>query len=153
MLTQQDRDEIADFITKYTFAWDSADADAFADLFVDDATCLFYLNGEVGPSTELHGKERMRKAAVDRAGFFKKIGLTTKHFMPNSVIDLIDAVKAQVTTQALITWQMPATDPIPRPVQAGYYESIVVKTPDGWKFERREVRLNGVFNVKEVYGR
>ena len=152
MLTQQDREEIVDLITTYSFAWDAADADAFADLFVDDATCLFYLNGEISPSTELHGKERMGKAAVERAGFFKKIGLTTKHFMPNSVIEEIDAAKAQVKTQALITWQMLATDPVPRPVQAGYYDSIVSKTSDGWKFERREVRLNGVFSVKEVYG-
>lgn len=153
MLTQQDRNEILDLIAQYSFAWDAADADGFASLFVDDATCVFYLNGEANPSSELHGKERMRRAAVERAGYFKKIGLTTKHFMPNTVISEVDAVTVQVRTQALITWQMPATDPVPRPVQAGYYDSVVAKTPQGWKFERREVRLNGVFNVKQVYER
>ncbi|MFT7651474.1 MAG: ketosteroid isomerase-like protein [Limisphaerales bacterium] len=153
MLSENDRAKISDLITLYSFAWDAADADGFADLFIDDAVCVFYLNGAAEPASELRGKESMRKAAIERAGYFKKIGLVTKHFMPNSVITGVDEVTAHVKTQALITWQMLAKEAAPQPVQAGYYESVVTKSPEGWKFVSREVRLNGVFNVKEVYER
>jgi len=151
MLSQQDRAEISDLITLYGFTWDAADADSFGDLFADEAVCAFYLNGAAEPASELHGREAMRKAAIDRAGYFKEIGLITKHFMPNSVITEIDDMTVHVNTQALITWQMLTKKPAPQPVQAGYYESVVAKTPQGWKFTRRDVRLNGVFNVKDVY--
>lgn len=151
-LSQQDHIEIQHLITNYSFAWDSADAEAFAELFTDDAVCKFYLNGASEPASELHGKEAMRQAAVIRAGYFKKIGLITKHFMPNTVITPIDAGTAKVLTHALITWQMLSKDLVPHPVQAGYYDSIVTHTPHGWRFQNREIHLNGIFKVKEMFG-
>jgi hypothetical protein len=89
---------------------------------------------------------------IKRAGFFKEIGLVTKHFMPNSVITPDSSNAVQVRTQAMISWQMKGVDLEPRPVQAGYYQSEVVRTPDGWKFASRDVLLNGLFKVKAVYG-
>lgn len=94
----------------------------------------------------------MKEAAVNRAGRFKKIGLITKHFMPNTLIEALDERTANTTTQALITWQLLEKDTVPRPVQAGYYQSRVSKTPEGWKFASRDVRLSGVFSVKACYG-
>lgn len=152
LLSHADRAAIHDLIARYSFTWDSADADEFAQLFTDEAECHFYLNGETEPSTVLRGRESMREAAKVRAGYFRKIGLITKHLMPNSVISEIDIETANVRTQALITWQMLAKQPLPQPVQAGYYDSMVVRTPDGWQFKRRDIRLNGVFDVKTVYG-
>ena len=147
-----DRAEIHDLIALYSFTWDSADANAFADLFTDDAQCFFYLNGATEATSILQGKQEMKKAALDRAGFFKKIGLVTKHLMPNTVITVLDSDNVNTLTQALITWQMLSKDSVPHAVQAGYYESIVSRTPDGWKYRRRDVRLNGVFSVKQVFG-
>jgi hypothetical protein len=152
LISDKDRNEIYDLMSLYSFTWDSADADGFADLFTRDAECKFYLNGATEPSSELHGKEEMRKAAITRAGYFKKIGLITKHFMPNTVITTVDINTAKTRTQALITWQMIKKDLIPHPVQAGYYDSVVTRTADGWKFQNRAVRLNGRFDVKEVFG-
>tara|TARA_Y100000385_G_C12740763_1_gene486701 strand:- start:155 stop:583 length:429 start_codon:yes stop_codon:yes gene_type:complete len=141
-----------ELVAQYSFRWDAAEAEEFSLLFTEDAECNFYLNGEADASSELRGRDSMREAANIRAGYFKKIGLITKHLMPNTVITEIDARTASLRTQALITWQMLAKQPLPQPVQAGYYDSLVVLTPDGWKFKRRDVRLNGVFQVKAVYG-
>ena len=152
LLTAADRSAILELVAEYSFRWDAAEAEEFSLLFTEDAECNFYLNGESDPSSELCGRDSMREAAKVRAGYFKKIGLITKHLMPNTVITEIDARTASLRTQALITWQMLAKQPLPQPVQAGYYDSLVVLTADGWKFKRRDVRLNGVFKVKAVYG-
>ena len=151
LLSDTDRINILELVAQYSFRWDAAEADEFAQLFTEDAMCFFYLNGASDSATQLHGRDSMRKAANVRAGYFKKIGLITKHFMPNTVITDIDADTASLRTQALITWQMLSKQALPQPVQAGYYDSLVVRTPDGWKFKRREVRLNGVFDVKSVF--
>ena len=152
LLSVADRSAILELVTEYSFRWDAAEADEFSQLFTEDTECNFYLNGESDPSTELRGRDSMREAANVRAGYFKKIGLITKHLMPNTVITEIDARTASLRTHALITWQMLAKQPLPQPVQAGYYDSLVVLTLDGWKFKRRDIRLNGVFKVKAVYG-
>jgi hypothetical protein len=152
LLSGADRSAILELVAQYSFRWDAAEAEEFAQLFTEDAECYLYLNGEPDPSTELRGQSSMREAANVRAGYFKKIGLITKHLMPNTVITEIDAQTASLRTQALITWQMLAKQALPQPVQAGYYDSLVVRTPDGWKFKRRDVRLNGVFEVKTIFG-
>ena len=61
------------------------------------------------------------------------------------------ALQAGVVTQALILWQLKGVDLLPRPVQAGYYHSVVEKVQGVWKFKRRDVYLNGVFTPAEVY--
>jgi hypothetical protein len=149
-ISGRDRAEIHELIAQYSFMWDAGDADGFASLFTNDCECLFYLNGADEPAFKLYGSEAMRKAAIDRAGYFRKIGMVTKHFMPNSVITVVDQNNVRVRTHAMITWQKPLTI-APLPVQAGYYDSKVVRTADGWKYMRREVRLNGQFKVKDVF--
>lgn len=151
-ISVEDQLQIHELIAKYSFAWDGADIEGFAALFTDAAVCRFYLNGAETPDTEISGRQALRQAVIDRAGFFKEIGMITKHFMPNSVITPVGPNAAQVRTQAMISWQMKGVDLAPRPVQAGYYHSEVVRTSDGWKFAARDVLLNGVFKVKAVYG-
>ena len=151
-MSVEDQLNIHELIAKYSFAWDSADVEGFAALFTDTAICRFYLNGAVTPTTEISGKNELRQAVIMRAGFFKDIGLVTKHFMPNSVITQISPLAAEVRTQAMISWQMTGFDLQPRPVQAGYYQSGVARTSEGWRYTSRDIYLNGVFKVKEVYG-
>jgi hypothetical protein len=151
-LSVVDQLQIHELIAKYSFAWDGADIEGFASLFTDQAVCRFFLNGAETPDTEISGRQALRQAVINRAGFFKEIGLVTKHFMPNSVITPVSSDVVQVRTQAMISWQMKGVDLEPRPVQAGYYQSEVVRTSDGWKFAARDVLLNGVFKVKAVYG-
>jgi len=151
-INSQDHQSILELITNYSFAWDTADTDGFADLFTVDSVFKFYLNGEAEPSTVLEGREAMRQAAISRAGYFKRIGLITKHFMPNTVLESVDPTTVKAKTQALITWQILDHGGIPTPVQAGYYLSVIMNTSDGWKFQQREAFLNGVFQVKQIFG-
>ncbi|MBT3735865.1 MAG: SnoaL-like domain-containing protein, partial [Gammaproteobacteria bacterium] len=37
MISSKDRNEILDLVTRYSFAWDSSDADEFAAIFTDTA--------------------------------------------------------------------------------------------------------------------
>ena len=145
-MSVEDQLSIHELIAKYSFSWDGADVEGFASLFTDTAVCRFFLNGAVTANTEIAGKNALRQAVITRAGFFRDIGLVTKHFMPNSVITSLSPASAEVRSQAMISWQMIDVDLKPRPVQAGYYQSMVTRTPLGWKFTSRDVFLNGVFS-------
>lgn len=103
-MSAEDQLSIHELIAKYSFAWDGADVEGFAALFTDTAVCRFYINGAITPSTEISGKNALRQAVITRAGFFRDIGLVTKHFMPNSVITQLSPASAEVRSQAMISW-------------------------------------------------
>lgn len=148
----EDRFLIEELVARYSFAWDNADSEAFASLFIEDAKCRFYINGASEPESTLVGKEALRGAVGVRAKYFQKIGLITKHFMPNTVVtSVVSPVAVTIRTQALITWQLKNVDLAPRTVQAGYYDSNLVKTGLDWQFASRDVFLSGKFGVKEIY--
>ena len=152
MISSEDRNEILDLVTRYSFAWDSSDADGFTAIFTDTAVMQFFVNGAQAPTTTLSGENAFRKAIAGRINRFDRIGLVTKHYMPNSIISPLDLNSAHVKTQAQITWQLLPDYPQPRPVQAGYYLSEVVRTEQGWQFSKRDVYLNGSVSIKEIYG-
>ena len=152
MISSEDRNEILDLVTRYSFAWDSSDADEFTSIFIDSAIMQFFVNGAQAPTMTLSGKNAFRKAIAGRINRFDRIGLVTKHYMPNSIISPLDLNNAHVKTHAQITWQLLPDYPQPRPVQAGYYLSKVVRTEHRWQFSKRDVYLNGSISIKEVYG-
>ena len=122
-------------MTRYSFAWDSSDADDSGNIH---RHCImqFFVNGAQAPTTTLSGENAFRKAIAGRINRFDRIGLVTKHYMPNSIISPHDLNSAHVKTQAQITWQLMPDYPQPRPVQAGYYLSEVVRTEHGWQFSK-----------------
>ena len=150
-ITLEDRANILELVAKYSFTWDAADEDGFTSLFTDDAEGNWYVNGDKKPAIAVKGLKEIRNLVPSRAATFAKKGLITKHLMPNSTIEVISATQAKVTTHAMIYWQLKGVDLLPRPVQAGYYHSVVEKVDGTWKFKRRDVYLNGVFNIGDVY--
>lgn len=150
-LNPSDRTEILDLIATYGTAWDSADAETFTGLFTEDAICAFYRNDADTPSALLEGRRALHQAVDARAGRFKTIGLVTNHIMSESTLTALDEDTVGERTDVRVFWQAPATDPEPRPVQTGHYDGVVVRTDDGWRFAKRAVRLNGLFEVADVY--
>ena len=65
MISSEDRNEILDLVTRYSFAWDSSDADEFAAIFTDTAIMQFFINGAQAPTT-LSGENAFRKAIAGR---------------------------------------------------------------------------------------
>ena len=139
-------------MAKYSFTWDAADEAGFAALFTDDAQGNWYVNGAKEPAIAVKGIEEIGTLVPSRAAVFAKKGMITKHLMPNSTIEGVSATEAKVTTQALILWQLKGIDLLPRPVQAGYYHSVVVKVGGVWKFKTRDVYLN-VFLLPPMFTR
>ncbi len=148
-----DRVALMDLIARYSYTWDARDIDAFAKLYTDDAVWVGYVNNGTEPYIHLKTREGIRQGVKKRGEMFAKWGVVTKHFMVDSVITMVGEGKAKARTMALITWQRPEFgDFVPRPVQAGYYDSVFEKENGIWKFSRRDVYLTGVFDPKDVYG-
>jgi len=153
-ITPQDRGAIIDLIAHYGHTFDRRDGEGFANLYTEDGEWLAFPNEAKEPVITLKGRKEIADFANDRQENFRKVGIVTKHFMLNTVMEIVSPTRVKTSSMALITWQRPTMgDPAPVPVQAGYYNHIIVKTNGEWKFQRIEVHTSGVYTPEEQYGK
>ena len=152
-ITPEDRGAIIDLIAHYGHTFDRRDGEGMANLFTDDGEWLAFPNEVKEPVITLEGRKEIAVFANDRQENFRKVGIVTKHFMLNTVMEITSPTRVKTSSMALITWQRPTMgDPKPVPVQGGYYNHIIVKQGGEWKFQQIEVRTSGVYTPQEQYG-
>ena len=138
-ISVQDRMEIFELISKYSHTWDSKDSVAWAALFTDTAISQTYMAGElVLESTST--VERLN-GAKSRHAMFTENGIQTRHFQTNTVLTLDRNGTVSGETVFSVAWQYSAEDE-PRLMHTGIYRDKFTKTPAGWRFARREVRVD-----------
>jgi SnoaL-like domain len=138
-------------IFAYSYAWDSRQPAATAALFTEDAVVDFYLAGASEPTHSTVGRARLLEDMETRTDFLKRYRVETRHLMTNTVARTMASDVVEAMTTAMIYWQQLPEHPTPQPVQTGYYKSWCTETKLGWRFQRREVHLSGVFHPKQIY--
>jgi len=124
-LTLVDRIEITELLSRYSWAFDSRDGDAYVGVFTDD--------GELqGPTTTISGKESLRSWANDYPRE------PSKHFNTNVVIDG-DGLVAHVSSYLVV---IRLEESGLRPILMGSYEDVVHKTPNGWRINHRKLIID-----------
>ena len=137
-ISAQDRIDILDLISRYSHTWDSKDSIAWAALFTDSAIWQIYLAGE--PQRASNKAERL-SGAKSRHAMFTENGVQTRHFQTNTLLTQHPNGSVNGETVFFVTWQHAAED-TPRLMHTGIYRDEYTKTPSGWRFSRREVRLD-----------
>ncbi|MBT2187352.1 nuclear transport factor 2 family protein [Sphingobium nicotianae] len=133
-----DKIEIAELQSRYMYAIDWYDAQVYVDTFTEDGELVF-------PEGYAKGHDQIREMITRVGQFFGKLADASaptkpahlRHFVTNQVIR-IDGDKAH----AVAYWFDLNNDNQPRwPYLAGYgyYEDDLVRTPQGWRFSRRNV--------------
>jgi len=136
--TMIDKTEIAELQSRYMYAIDWRDADMYAAVFTDDGVLEW-------PEGSARGKDAIRDSSLKIGAFFDGISASTpnkkpfrlRHFVTNRVINVTGD-----TAKAWAYWFDFSNDNLARwPYVAGYgfYEDDLVRTPQGWRFSRRQV--------------
>jgi hypothetical protein len=101
----------------------------------------------------LQGRKNIAAFANDRQRMFADAGVETKHFMLDIEITEQSEDEVHCSAMAIILWQRPLDgDPLPRPVQTGYYDYVLRKSDEGWKFHQVNVLTSGFYKPEEIYG-
>jgi 3-phenylpropionate/cinnamic acid dioxygenase small subunit len=114
----RDRDEIVQLLHRYNHALDGGDSAAFSALFTADA--VFSM-----PHEDIVGNAAITEWGKHVAG--------TVHVVANPVVQL-DGDRAEVRAYFLTLQGVSISS-------TGTYRDDLTRTPDGWKFARREVTL------------
>jgi 3-phenylpropionate/cinnamic acid dioxygenase small subunit len=130
-----DKDSIQDLIHEYSYCVDHRRYDDVVELFTSD--CVV----DYGPLTGslVRSRSELRRVLGDpRAGFE-----ATSHHNANVLVTFESDDRATVRA-SVYAWHRQTDGTTPR--LWGYYHDSVVRTPDGWRFASRQLRVLGVEN-------
>jgi ketosteroid isomerase-like protein len=127
-----DKDSIVDLVHRYSYCVDHRLYDEVVNLFTEDCTVDY---GPVGPPVRTRAALRRMFGHLD--GAFK----ATSHHNANVLVTFEDDDSAKVRT-SVYAWHEQADGVTPR--LWGYYHDSVVRNPEGWRIETRQLRVLGV---------
>jgi len=133
-----DKLAILETIARYSYAYDAKDAEAFAQLFTEDAVWEMLISGVSEPQVYLDSREAIR-AWVEQNHRGRLDGVSSRHHQSGTVFDALTSTSARTRTMVLVTHQN-AADPAPRPTLSGVYIDHWRKTPNGWRLTRRSLQ-------------
>lgn len=128
--------ECDQLIARFAIANDACDADALAEMFVEDGVFI----RPTKPDQPYTGRETIREAF--RA---KPVSLVTRHIVANTAVDVVSASEAKVHSYLLL-YTAPATENgLPKADAKqllGAFDDVIVRDGDGaWKFRERRGSL------------
>ncbi len=124
-------------VARYSYTFDSGDAESWANLFTDDGLWEMYPIGATEPATRLQGHAELRAFAEDRyAG--RPENLTSYHHQSGVIFDELTGDTASVRTMLVLTVK-PDGEPV-RILMTGVYTDEWLKTSKGWRLKYRVLR-------------
>ncbi len=135
----EDRLAILETIGRYSYAYDGRDADAYAALFTEDAVFEVYA-GRDHPLVHKEGRDTIREWA---RGLHEEMPADSqgRHHQTGTVFDELRPDFARTRTMLLGTRLEPGAAS-PRVGGTGVYSDEWRKTPEGWRFAKRTIRMD-----------
>jgi len=124
-------------VARYSYTFDSGDAEGWANVFTEDGLWEFYARGATTPATRLEGYQQLHDFCAQRFRD-RPEGVTSYHHQSGLIFDELTADSARVRTMLILTIQVPKE--APRLYFTGVYQDQWVKTPQGWRIKYRVLR-------------
>ncbi len=123
-------------VSAYCHYVDHGEAARIADLFTEDGVWA-------SPEVSMNGREEIRKAMGVRQANTARM---SRHVCNNFLLDVIEEDHAEGTVYLTLYRHDGEPDretsPLPGAVMVGEYRDRFVKTPDGWRFQHREIGIS-----------
>jgi len=136
----EDKLAIHEVIARYSYTYDSNDADGFAQLFVEDGVFEIFVAGETSPSVRLRSRKEIREWAAQRLQE-RRGRFTSRHYQSGILFDELSSDSARTRTMVLVTHQG-VTEAAPRPTDSGVYHDRWRRTPEGWRLVHRAAQVD-----------
>jgi uncharacterized protein (TIGR02246 family) len=134
-MSLEDKLAIHEMIAQYSYAYDSKDADGFAQVFVENGVFEIFVPGKTMPVVRLQSRQAIRAWAAQRLQ--ARLGrFTSRHYQAGILVDALTAEEARVRVMILVTRQEATATP-PSVHLTGVYHDVWRKTPEGWRLTHR----------------
>jgi len=135
-----DRLDIADAVSRYSYAIDFGDADGFESLFTEDAIWVAYEMNSEESIFRFETREEIR-ALADNDGPWVGGRKCAHH---QSGLTFVELTSSTAKTQNMVLISCQASDETTPTIRtSGTYYDSWQRTSDGWKIALREFRVDG----------
>ena len=131
----EDKLAIQESIAQYSYAYDSQDADGFAQLFVEHGVFEVFVPGKATAVVSLQSRAAIHAWAAQRLRA-RHGRFTSRHYQSGTLFDTLTTDTARTRTMVLVTHQ-DAADAAPRTTLSGEYHDHWHKTSIGWRLAAR----------------
>jgi hypothetical protein len=138
-MSVEDKLAIQEMIARYSYVYDSNDADAFAQLFVEDGIFEVIVPGEFSPTVKLSSRAAIREWAAQR--YLLNAARQARHYQSGVLFDELTAETASTRTMLLLTRQG-TPDAAPLLHLTGVYHDKWRKILEGWRLIHRSARVD-----------
>lgn len=140
----EDQDAIWRLFQEYRRQLDRRDFAAYSRLFADDGEWLGNLGTARGPA-------EIEQLLIRTLDGWSGEATAHLHLVDNAVID-VDSGAGRATAES--TWVYITRDFSDNPVLSliGHYRDVLVRTADGWRFQRREAFLDFPYQAQDLSG-
>ena len=135
----EDKLAIQEIIAEYSYAYDSKDAEAFAQLFLEDAVFEIIVPGESSPTVRLSSRVAISEWAAQRHEL--NAASQARHYQSGILFNELTAETASTRTMLLLTRQI-GPDALPLLHLTGVYHDQWRKAREGWRIVRRTARVD-----------
>jgi uncharacterized protein (TIGR02246 family) len=139
-LSVEDRLAIQEVIAKYSYTYDSNDADGFAQLFVEDGVFEVFVAGNTAAVFVLQSRAAIYAWAKQRLEG-RRGAVTSRHHQTGILFEELTSDAARTRTMVLVTHQLPG-EASPLPTLTGSYQDIWRRTDAGWRIVRRSAHVD-----------
>ena len=134
-MSVEDKLAIQEAIARYSYTYDSLDAGAFAELFVEDGVFEVFVPGNSTAVLRLESRAAIRTWAAQRLDARRGV-FRSRHHQSGTIFDELTSGSARTRTMLLVTHQG-LDEPLPRPTLSGVYYDRWQKTSGGWRIAHR----------------
>jgi hypothetical protein len=128
-------------IAHYSYAYDSQDADGFAQLFAEDGALEVFVPGKPSAVIALRSRGEIREWAArrlqERRGRF-----TSRHYQSGTVFDELTPDLTRTRTMVLVIHQAVAAGAAPRSMLSGVYHDQWRRISSGWRLAHRAAHID-----------
>lgn len=135
----EDRLKISDQIARYAQVWDRKDADAFSNLFTEDAVLEWHFADAADQPPSLTGRANILKYAR-KAHAGRLAGRQSRHHFSGLVFEHLSEDEALTEHIFMVTHVLPDEPPILR--STGIYKIEWRKTGDEWLMSHRKLYVD-----------
>jgi hypothetical protein len=138
-MSTDDKLAIQEIIAKYSYAYDSKDAEAFAQLFLENAIFEVIDPGASIPTVRLSSRVAIREWAAQRHE--QNAASQARHYQSGILFNELTDETASTRTMLLLT-QQSGPDAVPLLHLTGVYHDKWRKIREGWRIAHRTARVD-----------
>jgi len=127
-------------VARYSYTFDSKDAEGWANIFTEDGVWESFTAGETSPTERLESRDSIREWAAKRHQEMPE-EVHSYHHQSGIMFDELTADSARTRSTLILTTQDVKEPSSARIILTGVYYDQWRKTPEGWRIAHRALRV------------